>query len=733
MKHVRTIPTTTSNTNNNYYCLRVLLAMAVAATAANAMQREYIIADSYSTRSQTVVTASKIDLDMNEIDSLLALNLRNNDDANALKQAHSIFEKGMHSGAYAVLELTKPLRDVQMPSRPVESDYLNSISYTAPKSHDVYELNVVGGNEAGDVPIIGCVRVNEKGLDDQQRLSVHYPEDNTCMVDGNPEQCFAGPSGGVVLQGYGAVDYKNYHPETDTKFISTLKWYAEEEALRMFYCEEHGGCKEYEEYEHFYRFYGLLDYGNHWIDSAFANTKTRFEKDYELKNGFEDIDFSNFTPIARNAAISTAIVAMNIFTSINRLMVEFGLEGCRKNTKDFSSYGSSLSLDSVIASWDQAASIYAGSTLISPADETRRAHRYLASSSSSSSSNNHKINNREMLDYVSDKDDRDTSFTETGSLYYHMVETLAEDFGALETDEYGQHRSIVNRKVLEAFENGKAALGRLDCDTDARTGYWNVLHGVRVPWIQGVLKATYELSRDDADPNSKSFQEQRGHGAAYLAALLPDLYDCNKDAATIVEQELKSIVWENDIGRKPDFGRVRHALEHQYQCFGITCDEVGGLINPITGKYYETTRPCGGFGGMTEQRRDSVDFKGSASMHSKPAFLQTHKKGVVLSSFFVALGMFFVSLSVLVVTVKDRAEGRPANLSSTARRLASGVISQADYVVSSFRGERQSYYSSSSGSNRYDMVGNDNNYEVQLNAMGSHQMPLQPGSESLML
>lgn len=660
------------NRSARYSTLRTLLAVAaaMAAPTAIASTKKYVIAGTYPTKSQAARAAARLDLDQAEIERLLALDL-DNKDANWLERAQEVFENGMHAGVYAKLTLTKPLEHVVLLPDPVESEY----NQDDKKSHDVYELNVLGFSEDSEnAPIQGIVRTNDpqKTLKPGRttELNVFYGDGSNCMTRGSTDGCFAGPEGGVVLQGYGGLDYA-YDPTKDNKFSSSLKWYSEDEGLRMYYCENHGGCKEYQEYEHFYDFYGILDYGNHWIESAFQHKSTNFPLDKRTSHGYADVDFSVFSDRSRNAAISTATVSMNVFTAINRLMTEFGLDGCKKNSKDYSSYGNPMSMDSVIASWDQAAAIYAGSALITPEGE-------------------------------------EPVFQADGYTYYHMVDELAKEFGVIEFDGIDQDpSSTINLEIMEFFLVGKHGLTQEDCDGQVLHSYRSILHKLRVPWIQGVLKTAFEFSDSEFDGTSRDHhyrEDQRGTGAAHLAALLPDLYHCNKQAAATVLEEL-SFVWKGNGKLRPDYKVIRDALEHQYQCLGVTCDEIGGFLNPQTGGYYEETRPCGGYGTMISQRRESVTVSST-----QESFADTHKSGMVFSGFIVALGFFFITLSVLVVAVQDRARGRNVNLTRTAQSLVSGVLSQADYWLT----RNHQTHPSTNDYNRVD-------YEVQLRPIGENQ------------
>lgn len=649
---------------------RLAIALAMAGTA-NAMHDKYLIAGVYPTRSTTARSVSKIDLDQAEIEHLLELDLENND-SNWFEQAYKIYQNGMHTTSYASLTLNKrPDHKVDLPE-PVETIYTNNMRPYNPNHFDIYELNVFGMNEQSE-PVRGILQTDSESLP-SQNVRVIYPEDSNCMVGGKTDECFAN-EGGIVVQGYGAMDY-TYDPKADTKHTSSLKSFAEDEAAIMSYCEEHGGCGKYQEYEHFFDFYGTLDYGNIWIEAAFEKKKTYYPKEYQLDHGYENVDFSKFPDIARNVAISTATVAMNVFTQVNRLLREFGLDGCKQSGKDFSSYGKHRSMESVVAAWDQAAALYAGSALFAPEGSA-------------------------------------TSPSPTGSLYYGMVQTLAEEFGALEVDPVTKRPvSIVNRKVMDAFKAGKVALSQSDCEGGVWKSYGEILHKMRVPWIQGVLKATFEYSDRHFD-DLQHREVQRGKAAAYLAALMPDLYHCSPQTAEIVMEEL-AIMWPHNNAPtklRPDYQRVQNALEHQYQCLGVTCDEIGGFINQATGDYYEGTHPCGGYGVMISQRRDSVasnnELSSKSSTRHKSSFVNDHKSGLAASSFFMALALFGITLTALVATVRDRSRG------NLATRLVSGAISQADY-----------WWSRQSSNEDYRQV--DSGYEVQLRSI-----PLQPGEESL--
>jgi len=636
---------------SKHHTSRIVLPLLVAVLStphAAAVVPSYTIAGVYETKSEIARSVSKIDLDQYELQEFLRLD-GDNQDADWLSKAKAVYENGMHSGPYAKLTVALE-HDVDLPV-PEEGFYKNDISFDN-KKQNVYKLNVFGGDFGFQNPVHGIIATADPGrcfpIGTSTTVYVYYPEDSKCNVDGNMDGCFAGPTGGLVLQGYGALDY-TYDPHKDNKFQASLKQFSEEEGMRMLYCEQHGGCA-FPEYQHFYNYYGILDYGHHWINAAFSQTSTVYSTKVKLKHGNED--FSLLSKAVRNTAIETATVAMNVFTAVNRLMVEKGIDACKKNSRDFSSYGNNLGMTSVIGDWDTAVATYAGSKLVAPTTTTAT-----------------------------------KSSEETGSLYYNMVETLAREFGVLEDSSSGP-RSIVNRKILEEFQAGRDGLQHGECEGPTRTSYQKIVSMMRVPWIQGVLRASYRLSRG-IDDDGVPLDRERGRGAAFLAALLPDLYECSKDAADVIYHELK-INTSSDLLSTPDYDKVRTTLEEQYECLAVTCDDIGGYLNRNTGKFFKDTRPCGGYGASRTQRRNSVTYDSKAVAHGKKRST-AGGFGTSSSTLLVAAVAFCASVATLLVTMNEHAR-RTGGQRVTIGSLASAVSSRADYWMSSCNNPHNNAY-----------------------------------------
>jgi len=95
-----------------------------------------------------------------------------------------------------------------------------------------------------------------------------------------------------------------------------------------------------------------------------------------------------------------------------------------------------------------------------------------------------------------------------------------------------------------------------------------------VPLVQGTLRYAYKMAALSGGAKEK------GEGAVFAAAVLPQLHACDAEAATTVYSNMH-------IGASStDFTKVKAAFEGCYAAMGITCADIGGLWNPATDAYY---------------------------------------------------------------------------------------------------------------------------------------------------
>ena len=160
--------------------------------------------------------------------------------------------------------------------------------------------------------------------------------------------------------------------------------------------------------------------------------------------------------------------------------------------------------------------------------------------------------------------------------------------------------SFVNNAVVSEFQNGQKHVLKRNCDR-VRKSKDRIVKLMAIPLVQATLHMAYQQSfAPQATEERVLIDEVKG--AAYAATVLPLVHDCGKkDAASIYENlkykngEMRDVV---------DFSAVKDAFERNYECMGITCEEVGGIwtkdgysefalpCNGASSKFYFTTLVC---------------------------------------------------------------------------------------------------------------------------------------------
>jgi hypothetical protein len=144
-------------------------------------------------------------------------------------------------------------------------------------------------------------------------------------------------------------------------------------------------------------------------------------------------------------------------------------------------------------------------------------------------------------------------------------------------------RAPVNTMIFDKFNDGKKYLIEGAC-AGAKTSANQIKVLMTIPIIQGLIRAVYALDVQN------DFQETtQGMAAAYAAGLLPLVSKCNEGNAVVIYTDLKpgnSLVGSYEV--------VKASLERSYECLGINCEHVGGLINSRGDGYLLGAEACHG-------------------------------------------------------------------------------------------------------------------------------------------
>ena len=241
------------------------------------------------------------------------------------------------------------------------------------------------------------------------------------------------------------------------------------------------------------------------------------------------MDFSTFGFQERSSAIRTGIVAIRIWLFVLNA-IDDAVAECGQ------SFGEQLGLKR----WDHAVAAYSGSIPIQTAI---------------------------------------TDFS-LGYFLFTMAETQCKYFGTCDPDP-SSGMAKVNQQVLETFQQGRTEMVNDDCD-GIKLSAQKLRSLLTVPLLQGLLRSVHDIDQKDVKDGN------RGEAAAYAAALLPLLHDCSAGYAFSVYDNVRPGRIET-----VSFEVLKDALEQNYQCLGVTCEDVGGLLNYGGVGYMPGAEPCG--------------------------------------------------------------------------------------------------------------------------------------------
>jgi hypothetical protein len=163
-----------------------------------------------------------------------------------------------------------------------------------------------------------------------------------------------------------------------------------------------------------------------------------------------------------------------------------------------------------------------------------------------------------------------------GYFVYTLVQDMCRSFGTCAVGD----RAPVNAELFEHFRGGRESLSGGDCaGASAHAGRIKGL--MTVPLVQGAIRAAYAI-----DVQEDRRDSAQGIGAAFSAAVLPLVHACNGGDADVVHIDL-------ELGNtKGSYGAVKSALDRSYECLGVDCEDVGGLVDLLGDGYLPGAEAC---------------------------------------------------------------------------------------------------------------------------------------------
>jgi hypothetical protein len=143
--------------------------------------------------------------------------------------------------------------------------------------------------------------------------------------------------------------------------------------------------------------------------------------------------------------------------------------------------------------------------------------------------------------------------------------------------------SMVNREMSRLFYEMKRDILGKNC-APARTNKDRFLKWFYMPFIQGTLRSAYITST--ATTNATA-ERDAAEGLTYATSVLPLVQACNKTDSRIIWN-----YFQLGYNRTNKFNEVKQALERNYRCMNIFCNEVGGLWDYSKMRYFPGAEPC---------------------------------------------------------------------------------------------------------------------------------------------
>jgi len=164
-----------------------------------------------------------------------------------------------------------------------------------------------------------------------------------------------------------------------------------------------------------------------------------------------------------------------------------------------------------------------------------------------------------------------------GKSFYALADKRCDDFrtcsATRDTADRGTPAAI-NVQLLQLFSKGSRAIYSGDIE-QAKITVKELENSSKVPLIQGTLRYAYRLG------NGSDKDKEAGEGAAFGGGIFPNLWKCDTKAHQIAFKMLQ--VGKGSLVEKGEsnFKKLRLAFECNYECLGVTCEEVGALFDGI--------------------------------------------------------------------------------------------------------------------------------------------------------
>jgi Low iron-inducible periplasmic protein len=171
----------------------------------------------------------------------------------------------------------------------------------------------------------------------------------------------------------------------------------------------------------------------------------------------------------------------------------------------------------------------------------------------------------------------------SGVQMHSLADKRCANFATCTGDDPTEGSSKVNKVIFDHFKIGKSKLLQGQCQS-VREDINIIENLMSVGVTQGAIRYAYITDKNFGNDVSEKAEAE---GATFAAAVLPIVNFCDPSAAQTIYDNLKV-----GQGGSANYPAVKSAFESVYSCMNITCADVGGLYDPVTGSYQEGAAPC---------------------------------------------------------------------------------------------------------------------------------------------
>lgn len=167
-----------------------------------------------------------------------------------------------------------------------------------------------------------------------------------------------------------------------------------------------------------------------------------------------------------------------------------------------------------------------------------------------------------------------------GYFLYSLAQIQCRIFGTCQSKD---DESPINTEIVQIFAQGKKLIQAGDC---SQTGTYveRIQALLKVPLLQASLRSMYSMDlEDDVRPNIQ------GEASVFAAAVAPLVSMCSAGSAEPIFRDMSP-----GNGPMGSFEVMKSALERNYDCLGVSCADVGGIITLEGDGYLKRAQACNG-------------------------------------------------------------------------------------------------------------------------------------------